>query len=133
MWHLKRWLFGSICILAGTTVWPGSHIRLQATLPNEQACGFVANEAYALERDAIIEQVRRTTLRAPQLLLRYSLVETIAQAHCRSHCNPPPALQRYRDLKANQHSTWRLIYWCRMTGAFAVRSLRGHRFDQLRS
>lgn len=48
--------------VAGTTLWPGSHVRLQRTLPNEQACGFVENEAYILERDAIIEQVRRLTV-----------------------------------------------------------------------
>lgn len=41
----------------GTTLWPGSHLRLQAKLPNEQASGFYANADYLAERDAIIETV----------------------------------------------------------------------------
>ena len=38
----------------GTTLYPSSHTRLQALLPNEQGCGFYPNEAYVAERDDII-------------------------------------------------------------------------------
>lgn len=38
----------------GTTLWPCSHSRLQALLPNEQGCGFYPNDDYVAERDDII-------------------------------------------------------------------------------
>jgi len=38
----------------GTTLYPTSHTRLQALLPNEQGCGFYSNEDYVAERDDII-------------------------------------------------------------------------------
>ena len=42
----------------GTTLWPGSHLRLLPLLPNEQACGFYTNEAYVAEKTKIIEEVQ---------------------------------------------------------------------------
>jgi hypothetical protein len=42
----------------GTTLWPGSHLRLLPHLPNEQACGFYTNDAYVEAKNAAIEEVQ---------------------------------------------------------------------------
>lgn len=111
-------------IVAGTTVWPGSHIRLQRTLPNEQACGFVANEAYTLERDAIIEQVRRLTALANDMHhTGFNTTQYVANRAFIALWTPTEAC------KSSKYS----YGVSELLASLTTQSLDGDRFDQLRS